>query len=208
MNGIGSCQRRWSTTWSSTARPLDRERCMTAVRTSARGHLAKSAQHSTAAARLAELFHDRPVLTLERSARERSRPDSEMWQQGPFRAEIIPDLPEISNWQDLAAKILRRSARRRPRKPSTHRTAQAEPFNLYATSCLVERGVWLLQPGTSTVLRGFLNQCVAYSGQHQHHKYHLNSNRPCQLLLKAHTNGLYRQWQLRYGLFTLSNVAP
>lgn len=93
---------------SSTVRPLGRQRYMTAVRTSARGNLVEAGQVTTAAARLAELFRDRPVLTLERSALEETRPDSELWQRGPFRAEIMPDLPEISKWQDLTAKIFRR----------------------------------------------------------------------------------------------------
>lgn len=71
-------------------------------------HPARASASGAARTRLAELFGKTPLLTLERSARHGAQPDDELWQQGPFSAEIIPDLPEISSWQEVTAKLTRR----------------------------------------------------------------------------------------------------
>ena len=71
-------------------------------------HAASASVSRPARTRLAELFRKTPLLTLERSARQGAQPDDELWQHGPFSAEVIPDLPEISSWQEVTAKLTRR----------------------------------------------------------------------------------------------------
>lgn len=55
-----------------------------------------------------ELFSHRPAMTLERSVGKTSGADIELWQSGHFGAGIIPDLPVISSWKELGAKLLGR----------------------------------------------------------------------------------------------------
>ena len=55
-----------------------------------------------------ELFSHRPAMTLERSVGKISGADTELWQSGHFGAGIIPDLPVVSSWKELGAKLLGR----------------------------------------------------------------------------------------------------
>ena len=55
-----------------------------------------------------ELFSRRPAMTLERSVGKISGADTELWQSGHFGAGIIPDLPVVSSWKELGAKLLGR----------------------------------------------------------------------------------------------------
>ena len=54
-----------------------------------------------------EIFNSRPALTLERGI-GRFADDTEIWQKGPFRAGITPDLPAVSSWKELGARLLGR----------------------------------------------------------------------------------------------------
>lgn len=54
-----------------------------------------------------EIFNTRPALTLERGI-GRFADDTEIWQKGPFRAGITPDLPAVSSWKELGARLLGR----------------------------------------------------------------------------------------------------
>lgn len=55
-----------------------------------------------------ELFSRRPAMTLERSVGKISGADTELWQSGHFGAGVIPDLPVVSGWNELGAKLLGR----------------------------------------------------------------------------------------------------
>ena len=57
---------------------------------------------------LHSLFQNRPVLTLERSVGKVAGADSSLWQSGLFRAGITPDLPVVSSWKEVVAKLLGR----------------------------------------------------------------------------------------------------
>ena len=54
------------------------------------------------------LFERRPALTLERSVGRVAGADTDIWQSGSFGAGIIPDLPVVSSWKELAARVLGR----------------------------------------------------------------------------------------------------
>ena len=58
--------------------------------------------------RLHSLFQDRPVLTLERSVGKVAGADTALRQSGLFRAGITPDLPVVSSWKELVAKLMGR----------------------------------------------------------------------------------------------------
>lgn len=55
-----------------------------------------------------ELFSHRPAVTLERSVGKTLGADIELWESGHFGAGIIPDLPVVSSWKELGAKLLGR----------------------------------------------------------------------------------------------------
>lgn len=55
-----------------------------------------------------QVFHHRPALILERAVGGNSGADLELWKQAPFNAGIVPDLPVVSSWKQLGAKLLGR----------------------------------------------------------------------------------------------------
>ena len=54
------------------------------------------------------VFQHRPALTLERAVGEKAGLDNELWTQAPFVAGVVPDLPVISSWKKVGAKLMRR----------------------------------------------------------------------------------------------------
>lgn len=56
------------------------------------------------------IFHHRPALTLERAVGEKFGLDNELWTQAPFVAGVVPDLPVVSSWKQLGAKLIGRCA--------------------------------------------------------------------------------------------------
>lgn len=67
-----------------------------------------SAQPANIRSSIQELFSCRPAVTLERSVGRLAGADAELWQNGSFGAEVIPDLPVVSSWKELGAKLLGR----------------------------------------------------------------------------------------------------
>ena len=103
-------------------------------------HPARASASGAARTRLAELFGKTPLLTLERSARHVAQPDDELWQQGPFSAEIIPDLPEISSWQEVTAKLTRRWDKLWPKLPCNRALVCGYYQHVLLQCCLQQLG--------------------------------------------------------------------
>ena len=55
-----------------------------------------------------QVFRHRPALLLERAVGGKSGADLELWKQAPFNAGIVPDLPVVSSWKQLGARLLGR----------------------------------------------------------------------------------------------------
>ena len=103
-------------------------------------HPARASASGAARTRLAQLFGKTPLLTLERSARHGAQPDDEMWQQGPFSAEIVPDLPEISSWQEVTAKLTRRWDKLWPKLPCNRALVCGYHQHVLLQCCLQQLG--------------------------------------------------------------------
>ena len=56
------------------------------------------------------IFQHRPALTLERAVGDKFGLDTELWTQAPFVAGVVPDLPVVSSWKQLGAKLTGRCA--------------------------------------------------------------------------------------------------
>ena len=54
------------------------------------------------------MLQHRPALTLERAVGEKTGLDSKLWAQAPFVAGVVPDLPVLSSWKQLGARLLPR----------------------------------------------------------------------------------------------------
>lgn len=91
--------------------PLQTSPCSTAHRQLIRTACTTSnaALQSSSTQQLAcQIFQHRPALTLERAVGEKLGLDSDLWTRAPFIAGVVPDLPVISSWKQLGAKLVGR----------------------------------------------------------------------------------------------------